>query len=189
MSKWLATGHGSQNFEESVSLSVTPQTRVLEIVDETAMMDLGARLYQLAEAGDVITLRGDLGAGKTVLARGFIRKACVREGEALVDFDVPSPTFTLVQTYDASGKAGAGVSIWHFDLYRLEASGDIWELGFEEALDDGISLIEWPERAASLLPDERLDLVLETRTGSDIRDVTLKPGPSWDERIEDVWTG
>lgn len=182
--------------KESVSLSATPQTRVLEIVDEAAMMEFGARLFQLARTGDVITLRGDLGAGKTVLARGFIRKACVREGEDPADFDVPSPTFTLVQTYDASGEAGdasgeagGGVSIWHFDLYRLEAAGDIWELGFEEALDEGVSLIEWPERAANLLPDERLDLVFETRAGSDVRDVTLKPGPSWQERILDVCTG
>lgn len=157
------------------------------------MMDFGGRLYQLAEAGDVITLRGDLGAGKTVLARGFIRKACVRGGELPADFDVPSPTFTLVQIYDVPARGAetvtVGPSIWHFDLYRLETASDIWELGFEEALDDGISLIEWPERAASLLPDERLDLVLETRDGSDIRDVTLKPGPSWRERIADVSIG
>lgn len=150
------------------------------------MMDLGGLLSERARAGDVITLRGDLGAGKTVLARGFIRKACVGEGEDPAEFDVPSPTFTLVQTYDAPEKPERDRSIWHFDLYRLEAAGDIWELGFEEALDDGICLIEWPERAASLLPDERLDLVFETREGSDIRDVTLKPSPSWDERIADV---
>lgn len=157
------------------------------------MMDFGGRLYQLAEAGDVITLRGDLGAGKTVLARGFIRQACVRGGEPAADFDVPSPTFTLVQIYDVppggAETVTGGPSIWHFDLYRLESASDIWELGFEEALDDGISLIEWPERAASLLPDERLDLVLETREGSDIRDVTMKPSPSWQERIADASIG
>lgn len=153
------------------------------------MMGFGAWLFRLAEPGDVITLRGDLGAGKTVFARGFIRKACVRKGEAQSDFDVPSPTFTLVQVYEAPEERPAGFSIWHFDLYRLEAAVEMWELGFEEALDGGVSLIEWPERAASLLPDERLDLVFETRQGSDIRDVTLKPSPSWQERIADVCTG
>lgn len=145
------------------------------------MQALGARLCGLARAGDVITLRGDLGAGKTVLARGFIRKALVPEGEDPAALEVPSPTFTLVQTYDA-----AHFTVWHFDFYRIEKAEDVWELGLEEALDDGVSLIEWPERAASLLPDERLDLVIETRQGTDIRGVTLKPGPSWQERIADV---
>lgn len=154
-------------------------------------MALGARLHGLAQPGDVITLRGDLGAGKTVLARGFIRAACVPEGEDAKKFDVPSPTFTLVQVYEpeADGKEGGerpAFPIWHFDFYRIEEAAEIRELGFEEALDGGVSLIEWPENGASVLPDERLDLVVANREGSLVRDVTLKPGPGWEERIADV---
>lgn len=163
------------------NLSIKAEIRTLEIANEEAMMALGARLAGQARPGDVITLRGDLGAGKTVLARGFVRAACSAEGEPPESFDVPSPTFTLVQVYE-----GADFSVWHFDLYRIEKVEEIWELGFEEALDDGVCLIEWPENAAAALPDERLDLVLNTREGSGVRDVTLKPGPTWKERLADV---
>lgn len=158
-------------------------------------MALGARLYGLAQPGDVITLRGDLGAGKTVLARGFIRAACVPEGEDDKKFDVPSPTFTLVQVYepreddkedDKGSVKKPAFPIWHFDFYRIEEVTEIRELGFEEALDGGVSLIEWPENGASVLPDERLDLVITSREGSTSRDVTLKPGPGWEERTADV---
>lgn len=172
---------GSHKPSESANLSVKAPIRTIEVADETAMQDLGARLFRLARAGDVIALRGDLGAGKSVLARGFIRKACVHAGEDPENFDVPSPTFTLVQTYE-----GGNLSVWHFDLYRIEKPAEVWELGFEEALDEGVSLIEWPERAAGLLPDARLDVEIEPREGSDMRMVTLKPGPSWQERITDV---
>lgn len=161
------------------NLSIKAEARTIEIANEEAMMALGARLAGRARAGDVITLRGDLGAGKTVLARGFVRAACA--GKTPGSFEVPSPTFTLVQTYE-----GASLSVWHFDLYRIEKAAEIWELGFEEALDDGVCLIEWPENAAAALPDERLDLVLNTREGSSVRDVTLTPGPGWEERLVDV---
>lgn len=152
------------------------------------MLDLGARLCSLARVGDVITLSGDLGAGKTVLARGFIRKAVMPDGETGVpdggagkDFNVPSPTFTLAQVYEA-----ADFSVWHFDFYRIESPSEVRETGFEEALDEGVSLIEWPERAPDLLPDARLDVKIEIREASDTRDVTLRPGPSWAERLMHV---
>lgn len=163
------------------NLSIKAEIRTVEIANEEAMMELGARLAGQARSGDVITLRGDLGAGKTVLARGFVRKACAAKGEAPESFDVPSPTFTLVQIYE-----GSAFPVWHFDLYRIEKAAEIWELGFEDALDDGVCLIEWPENAAAVLPDERLDLVLNTREGSAVRTVTLKPGPTWEERLADV---
>lgn len=166
---------------EIALLSLKAETRKIEIAGEVAMMALGARLFELAEPGDVITLRGDLGAGKSVLARGFVRAACVRDDEVPESFDVPSPTFTLVQVYE-----GPEFPIWHFDLYRVEKTSEIWELGFEEALDGGVCLIEWPEHGASALPDERLDLVLSTREGSTVRDVTLTPGPTWEERLGNV---
>ncbi|HEY1259264.1 MAG TPA: tRNA (adenosine(37)-N6)-threonylcarbamoyltransferase complex ATPase subunit type 1 TsaE, partial [Stellaceae bacterium] len=107
-------------------------TIVVDLPDEMATAALAERLAGIAAAGDVIALEGELGSGKTTLARAFI--AARGAGE-----EVPSPTFTLVQTYQAET-----VSIWHFDLYRLQAPEEAWELGIEEALADGISLIEWP---------------------------------------------
>lgn len=139
---------------------------------ETDTTAFGAALARLARPGDVITLEGDLGAGKSVLARGFIQSVCGAETE------VPSPTFTLVQTYET-----ADIAIWHFDLYRLEDPEEIWELGIEEAFEDGVSLIEWPSKGGSLLPTHRLTVTL-TIAGDDVRNVTLEPGPSWADRLE-----
>jgi tRNA threonylcarbamoyladenosine biosynthesis protein TsaE len=123
---------------------------VVELADERATLALGARLAGEAARGDVFALKGALGAGKTTLARGFIRALTTPEEE------VPSPTFTLVQGYDS--RKGP---LWHFDLYRLEDPEEAWELGIEDAFADGISLIEWPERLGPLLPARRRDVTLE----------------------------
>ena len=109
---------------------------------------LAARLAGLAEAGDIIGLAGELGAGKTTFARAFIR---ARLGEV----EVPSPTFTLAQIYE-----DGGTPIWHFDLYRLEDSAEIYELGVEEAFDSAICLIEWPEKMAGNEPEDWLEMRL-----------------------------
>ena len=122
---------------------------ILASEKETAA--LGAALAMQARRGDVIALYGPLGAGKTTLARGFIQKITDSDEE------VVSPTFTIVQIYDA-----ADVPIWHFDLYRLHNPDDAMELGFEEALATGISVIEWPERLGNLLPAARLDVILSS---------------------------
>ena len=122
--------------------------------DLKATQALAARLAGVARSGDVIALSGPLGAGKTEFARAFIRALARRHGAAAPE-EVPSPTFTLVQTYDLGA-----VSVWHFDLYRLERPGDVAELGLDEALAEGISLIEWPERLAGQLPRDRLDIAL-----------------------------
>lgn len=92
--------------------------------------------------GDVVLLRGKLGAGKSVFAREMIRTLC---GDA--SLEVPSPTFTLVQTYES-----AKGEIWHFDLYRLKDPDEVYEIGWEEALAGGIVLVEWPERLGALTP-------------------------------------
>src|SRR5271157_2974950 len=102
--------------------------------DEAATKALAARLAAIACVGDVVALSGELGVGKTAFARAFIRARCG------ADEEVPSPTFTLSQVYD-----GGGSAIWHFDLYRLAAAEEAWELGIEEAFSCGISLIEWPD--------------------------------------------
>jgi tRNA threonylcarbamoyladenosine biosynthesis protein TsaE len=123
---------------------------VVELADERATLALGARLAGEAGRGDVFALHGGLGAGKTTLARGFIRALTTPDEE------VPSPTFTLVQTYE-SGKG----PLFHFDLYRLEDPEEAWELGIEDAFSGAISLIEWPERLGPLLPTRRRDVRLE----------------------------
>ena len=134
-----------------------------------------------AQTGDVIALSGDLGAGKTVFAKAFVR-ALTNEDE-----DVPSPTFTLVQIYDGH-RDGENLTIWHFDLYRLKTAEEIYETGFEEALSDGISLIEWPERAGNLLPRNRLIVHLEAPAGQpDKRNITITAnGADWIQRMENI---
>ena len=110
--------------------------------DETATEQLGATLAARLKMGDIVGLKGDLGAGKTTLARAILRAAANDP-----DLIVPSPTFTLVEIYDT-----ARGPIWHFDLYRLDRPEQVYELGWEEALSQGIVLLEWPERLGSLLP-------------------------------------
>ena len=127
---------------------------------------------QHARVGDVIALRGDLGAGKTAFARAFLQ---ARAGE---EIEVPSPTFTLVQLYElASGP------VWHFDCYRLKRPSEVYELGFEDALGQAIMLIEWPERLSNLLPGKRLDVKFAYGGGPEERDIVLEGAGSWNERL------
>lgn len=106
-----------------------------------------AKLAGELKPGALVLLRGSLGSGKTVFARSLIRAL---SGDK--DLEVPSPTFTLVQTYDS-----ARGQIWHFDLYRLKSAQEIYELGWEEALSD-IVIVEWPERLAGLRLPAHLDI-------------------------------
>lgn len=107
-------------------------------------------LAPLLRAGDTILLSGGLGAGKTHFARRIIQ---TRLAAANLFEDVPSPTFTLVQTYD-----DGTVEIWHSDLYRLGSSDEVIELGLEEAFTNAISLVEWPDRLDDLTPGNALHL-------------------------------
>lgn len=138
--------------------------------NEQATARFGARLAPALAAGDVVALEGPLGAGKTTLARGLIGAFAGAE-------TVPSPTFTLVETY--AGEAG---ELWHFDLYRLEKPADVWELGLEDALADGICLIEWPDRIEGLLPEDVLRLDLAILEGSARRLTASGPEP-WRMRL------
>ncbi|MEA2755392.1 MAG: tRNA threonylcarbamoyladenosine biosynthesis protein TsaE, partial [Aliidongia sp.] len=142
--------------------------------DPIATRQFAERLADVALPRDIIALGGTLGMGKTAFARGFIQHLTGAE-------EVPSPTFTLVQSYDFP----AG-TIWHFDLYRLNRPEDVWELGFEDALEAGILLIEWPERLGALLPARRLDLALRPGAGPQARRALLdaRGGSDLIDRLE-----
>jgi tRNA threonylcarbamoyladenosine biosynthesis protein TsaE len=124
---------------------------ILSLPDQEATERLGRAVAARLRPGDAVCLYGPLGAGKSTLARAL--------GRALTDEDeeVPSPTFTLVQTYD-----GAQFPIAHFDLYRLKSAEEAYEVGLDEALADGAVVIEWPERLGAALPPDRLAIHLAT---------------------------
>ncbi|MEL7031782.1 MAG: tRNA (adenosine(37)-N6)-threonylcarbamoyltransferase complex ATPase subunit type 1 TsaE [Pseudomonadota bacterium] len=144
-----------------------------ELTDLAATAKLAHSLAPILRAGDVIALRGGLGAGKTTFARALISTLM---GQAT---EVPSPTYTLVQTYD-----GPDFPIFHFDLYRLETPDDVFELGWDET-QSGLALIEWPNQAGPHLPTWRLDLHLEMI--GDIRHARLEPyGEDWQTRLYEL---
>jgi tRNA threonylcarbamoyl adenosine modification protein YjeE len=144
----------------------------LRLADRAATHALGRRLAGVLRGGDVLALRGALGSGKTELARALIR---ARAGAAL---EVPSPSFTLVQDY-----ALGGLVIRHIDLYRVQDAAELVELDLAAPGADEVWLIEWPERAESALPEDRLELLLEQGTEPDARIACLRAGPGWTERL------
>ena len=134
---------------------------------------LAEKLARLIRPGDFIALRGGLGAGKTTFAR-FLISALMGE-----DTDVPSPTYTILQTYSAGD-----IEIFHFDLYRIESPDELEELGWDDTYN-GLSLVEWPEHAGDRLPGMRLDIEFTTSTES--RTATLVGhGEYWQSRINEL---
>ena len=144
-------------------------TKTIALNHEEQTVALGKRLSPFLRAGDILTLRGELGAGKTSFSRGLISSLAG-------DVEVPSPTYTMVQTYSS-----ASFEIWHFDLYRLENETHIWELGIEEAFDDGVCLIEWPERIENLLSGSELNIKIQFDKSGRI--VTISGSQVWGERL------
>ncbi|MEX2650676.1 MAG: tRNA (adenosine(37)-N6)-threonylcarbamoyltransferase complex ATPase subunit type 1 TsaE [Alphaproteobacteria bacterium] len=132
---------------------------------------LGAGLAALARAGDVILLSGPLGAGKTELARGFLRALGVGE-------EIPSPTFTLVQIYELES-----ATVWHVDLYRLARPEETRELGLDEGYAVGITLIEWPDRLGEALPVDRLDVALVYGAAPEARIARISGHGTWAARL------
>jgi tRNA threonylcarbamoyladenosine biosynthesis protein TsaE len=119
----------------------------IDLADDAATARLGEAVAAVLRAGEAVCLTGPLGAGKSTLARALVRALTTP------DEDVPSPTFTLVQFYEA-----ADFPLAHFDLYRLASPDEAREIGLDEALDDGAVIIEWPQRLEGDLPPDRLDI-------------------------------
>jgi len=155
-------------------MDTSVETIKIELAGLKDTLDLARRLARLAETGDVIALSGDLGAGKTEFARAFIRHLTDPEEE------VPSPTFTLVQTYE--GKSG---EIWHMDLYRINTPEEVLELGIEEVIADVITIVEWPEKMGQYLPRGRLDIIFTVTKGKNHRQAELIAHGHWGERLRE----
>lgn len=147
---------------------------ILDIATETETVALAEDLAAVLRPGDAVALVGDLGAGKSTLARALIRALADDDG-----LEVPSPTFTLVQSYDLPR-----LTLAHFDLYRLSDADELDELGFDEALADGAVLVEWPDRAGDRLPDDALIVVIEPGATPEARRVRLDgPAARWGFRL------
>ncbi len=144
------------------------------------MQHIAETLASLVRRGDCIALEGDLGAGKTTFARFFIR-ALVPELREII-----SPTFMLVQTYTLPDVPTT--TLYHADLYRLEEEGEMEELGLEEAWQEGICLIEWPQNGASYLPEEMLSLHFTLEKRPNTRMLMVKGSAGWQPRIHEFLT-
>jgi tRNA threonylcarbamoyladenosine biosynthesis protein TsaE len=141
------------------------------LADETATARLGEAIARVLRPGETVCLSGPLGAGKSTLARALIRSLTAS------DEDVPSPTFTLVQFYE-----GPRLKVAHFDLYRLTDPDEAYEIGLDEALDEGAALIEWPERLQGRLPVDRLDVEIALADQTEGRRVRMTPHGAWEGR-------
>ena len=152
---------------------------VVRCGDLTATRAVAAALVPHLRAGDVVLLIGDLGAGKTAFTQGLAAAAGVAEA-------VTSPTFTLMRPYPTD----LGLDLLHIDLYRLDTTAQIADLGLSELLeDDAFAVIEWGERAAELLGPHHLEVRISRPGTDDERDLELRPsGSTWAERWDDIAT-
>jgi len=144
----------------------------LSLADEAASERLGEDIALVLRMGDCVLLSGDLGMGKTTIARALIR-TFLKDPEA----EVPSPTFTLMNRFEEGP-----CLLSHFDLYRISDPDELQEIGFQEALDEGITLVEWPERASDAIPEGALTLTIEG--AGDGRRISFSGSPQWTKRIQ-----
>ena len=152
-----------------------PRHLEIDLADERRTARLGAALAPLLGPGDTVLLRGELGAGKSALARAVIA-AMLTDPQA----EIPSPSYTLVNIYRT-----ARGPVWHADLYRLSgAAEEIEELGLAEAVGDALVLVEWPERLGTALPERRLDVALTAPpAGGRVAKITLH-GSGWSAVVD-----
>lgn len=144
---------------------------MIRLADLDASLALGAALAKVARPGDVIALSGELGAGKTSIARGLLAALGLEE-------EAPSPSFAIVQPYDPPE---VRFPVLHVDLYRIENSGEAKELGLDEARGDSLLIVEWPERLGEDAWDDALWLTLETMSDG-ARALTARVPPAWEGR-------
>ena len=152
----------------------------LKLPDLSATQKLGSFLADVLTAGDIISLSGPLGAGKSALARSIIVSANPNET------DVPSPTFSLVQTYELAD----GTPLWHLDLYRIKTPEDAMQLGLDDAFVDAVCLIEWPDRLKNFLPKSTLSIHLYLACDDDVdcvRFADITAPPNWSERMQAIF--
>lgn len=147
----------------------------IEIATEAETIALAKRLEPYLMRGDVLTLNGTLGAGKTAFARALIRSLCGAEVE------VPSPTFNLLLTYECPKGP-----VYHYDFYRLEDPEEVWELDIEDAYDQAITVMEWVERLEDLAPKDVLNITLTIpKEGADTeRHIQIQGGDVWKNRLQ-----
>ncbi|WP_341909881.1 tRNA (adenosine(37)-N6)-threonylcarbamoyltransferase complex ATPase subunit type 1 TsaE [Ferrovibrio terrae] len=154
-----------------------PMIRRYQLPDEAATVALAVLLADRLQPGDALLLDGPLGAGKTCFARGLIRHLSREEST-----EVPSPSFNLVLTYDTPR-----ATLWHFDLYRVNDPRELDELGLDDALREGITLIEWPDRLGSHAPATALTVTLSlTRDAAGPRQAELRGDTTWAARLSDL---
>ncbi len=151
----------------------------LTLASEASTRAMAEGLAPLLGPGDTLLLEGPIGAGKTAFARALILALLARAGAPAED--VPSPTFTLVQTYVAGD-----LEIWHADLYRLTHPDEAAELGLEDAFETALCLVEWPDRLGERAPAGALHLHFEPGTGETERHLTLSGPASWRGRLAPV---
>ena len=143
----------------------------MNLAQEADTARLGAAIAGVLRPGEAVCLSGPLGAGKSTLARALVRALTTPDEE------VPSPTFTLVQFYE-----GPRLRVAHFDLYRLSNPDEAYEIGLDEAIDEGAAVIEWPERLAGRLPPDRLDVEIGPGDDDEGRRVRITPHGAWEGR-------
>ncbi|MEL6682757.1 MAG: tRNA (adenosine(37)-N6)-threonylcarbamoyltransferase complex ATPase subunit type 1 TsaE [Pseudomonadota bacterium] len=149
------------------------ETLQISLADEHATHRVAQKVTPCLQPGDVLLLEGPIGAGKTAFARAVVQTALGRME------DVPSPTFTLVQTYETSQG-----DIWHCDLYRLSHPDDVMELGLDQAFTDAICLIEWPDRLGQDTPKSALRLSFRAREADHLVEISLNA--PWKERLQGI---
>jgi len=134
--------------------------QTINLPDEASTFALGGKVIEQLSIGDVVALKGDLGAGKTTLVRGMLQSI-------MGEIEVPSPTYTLIQTYETPK-----FELWHCDMYRLERPEDGYELGLLDAFEDAVCLLEWPDKLGDLMPEDALEI--DIQFDGEGRKVTLK---------------